>query len=254
MKLHQYPRKLLTIFGFLFALIPSVAASSSFIELSNPRVGSCSNTSYLINFDARFSLEPGERIFYEGREPDGMRFSVVSGLTTMTSPVFDWSLSFSFAFTPYPYTTTATYLIEDNDGNRSSYATITLTCLGVNRGFTEIVVFNDPPPDNRANYRHGDFEAIAYSETDSTGQMALTLLCWDPATQSSSLGFAVSQADVADLTPGAENVLLFEAPECGAAFYYLTSGEFQLNIRYGDEIYEMIDSDLYFYDALRRRS
>lgn len=251
-KIRMFVLFLLT--NLIFGVLISISSAEASLEISAAHLDSCSNTSYTLYIDVSFSLESGDTIWYVSTLPDGTHRGSMSSLNYRTSPQQHWGVGYSFSSVPYPYTTIVSYLIRRDHHDIISYG-VELTCTGLNQGSLRIIApAGEAAPDDRVNWKQGDFNVVAYSEPDTSGNMQLIVYCWDDATRQPSLGFTVTQADIDGLTPGPENILLFSAPQCGAYFYYLTSNEFQLNIVTANELYEMIDTDLDFHDAIRRRS
>ena len=96
------------------------------------------------------------------------------------------------------------------------------------------VVIDDTvyPPDNRINWQFGELGAVLYRGTDSTGEPAINIYCWDG--ENSTLGMQVNATTASGTS----------ANGCDATFYILSNGTYQINITYDGKLYEIFCEDL----------
>lgn len=250
---------LMTLFGAMVSTSSAQSVNDVYIRFGGGRLDSCDNTSWiatLTNVEFVINKAAGDVIWFQSTLPDGTSRSDTSSLNNQTSPQATWGVGYSFGSTPYPYNTRVWYRIIRN-GTLLGTATANITCTGLNQGSVTIAhntFFQGlSSPDGRVNFAHGDYNAVAYSEPVGANAFRFDLYCWDAATGLSTLAFSISQADVDAVGTPSENTLIASAPECGASFYVLTTGELQLNVVTDHELYVMISDSLNFDAAQRSR-
>lgn len=104
------------------------------------------------------------------------------------------------------------------------------------------------PPDERLNFQYGDLNAVVYDHSDG-----VVVYCYNEG--ASSVGFLVTQDVIDNADPNSpQAVPVMQAEDCGAYFYILDSGEYQINIFTpdGNKYYELISDTLNFRGATKR--
>lgn len=88
---------------------------------------------------------------------------------------------------------------------------------------------NNPPPDDRLNWKHGDDFAAIYSRFDQQGNPDIVIYCIAPDA-SGVLAMTITQSDLVGVPmPPATNMLVKNRTMCHIRFYVLTTGEYQIN-------------------------
>lgn len=97
------------------------------------------------------------------------------------------------------------------------------------------------PPDNRINWQFGDLYGILYRGTDSTGNPAIDLYCYD-----GERSWHEMQINEANMSDG------MRANDCDVTAYTLPDGSLQININYDGKLYEIECADLECQEATMR--
>ena len=101
----------------------------------------------------------------------------------------------------------------------------------------ELIGFSDDgityPPDSRINWQHGELGGALFHSTDSAGNPAIDVYCWDGTR--ANLGMRVSELNMRNG---------MTATGCNVTFYILSDGVYQFNINYDGKLYEIECADL----------